>query len=247
MSSHDHPYEQSTAVWAINDPGASGTINATFSGVVKLVSATTETRTLGDPTFLNQNLVLEMDVDGGDITVTASTAFDEAGDTTLVFDDAGEYAQFIAIEIGTALVWRLTSVSPGVSGSLVATDNVYIRGRLYIKQATPQTATGTASLTDAQMIGGILVGTPAATATYTVRTGTQLEAALGGDIANDDSFDLTVINLGSAGDIITMAVASGITFVGSVTIDDPGADIPSSGTFRFRRVSANVFVAYRLN
>jgi hypothetical protein len=79
-----------------------------------------------------------------------------------------------------------------------------------------------------------------------MRTGTQIETALGGTLATGDFFDLTVINLGGAGDIITMAVASGVTFVGSEEIDDDGADVISSGTFRFVRGASNVFVGYRL-
>ena len=121
------------------------------------------------------------------------------------------------------------------------------RKRVLFNTPTPQTATDTAALSDAQILSGILVCTPTAAATYTMRTGTQIEAALG-SISNNDSFDLTIINLGGAGDIITMAVAVGVTFVGSLTIDDPGTDdsFDSSGTFRFRRTAANTFVGYRL-
>jgi hypothetical protein len=136
-------------------------------------------------------------------------------------------------------------VTTGTSGSGIA-GNIHLRAKVLGYQGTPETATDDASLTDAQMLSGILVCTPTAAAAYTVRTGTQIEAALGGTLATGDSFDLTVINLGGAGDIITMTVAAGVTFVGSVTIDDPGADINSSGTFRFVRGAANTFVAYRV-
>jgi hypothetical protein len=136
-------------------------------------------------------------------------------------------------------------VTTGTSGSGVA-GNIHLRAKVLGKQGTPETAADTASLTDAQILGGILVGTPTSTATYTMRTGTQIETALGGTLATGDFFDLTVINLGGAGDIITMAVASGVTFVGSEEIDDDGADVISSGTFRFVRGASNVFVGYRL-
>ncbi len=136
-------------------------------------------------------------------------------------------------------------VTTGTSGSGVA-GNIHLRAKVLGFQGTPETATDTAALTDAQMLSGILVGTPTAAAAYTVRLGTELETALGGTLATGDSFDLTVINLGGAGDIITMTAAAGITFVGSEEIDDDGADIVSSGTFRFVRGAANVFVAYRI-
>lgn len=137
-------------------------------------------------------------------------------------------------------------VTTGTSGSGVA-GNIHLRAKvLGYQDSTPETATDSASLSDAQMLAGILVGTPTAAAAYTVRTGTQLEAALGGTLADGDSFDLTVINLGGAGDIITMTAAAGITFVGAEEIDDPGTDVTSSGTFRFVRGAANTFVAYRI-
>lgn len=111
---------------------------------------------------------------------------------------------------------------------------------------TPPTATATATLTAAQMLGGVLVATPAATATYTTLTGALLEAALSTSIANDDTFDLCIINLGGAGDIITLAGGTDVSIVGSATVDDAGADINSSGVFRFRRTAADTFVAYRI-
>jgi len=111
---------------------------------------------------------------------------------------------------------------------------------------TPPTATGTTTLTAAQMTGGVLVATPAAIATYTTLTGTLLEAALHDDIDDDDTFDLCIINLGGAGDIITLAGGTDVSIIGSATVDDAGADINSSGVFRFRRTTDNTFVAYRI-
>lgn len=127
------------------------------------------------------------------------------------------------------------------------TDQVQMfRAQNFNVQAAPATITSTVTMTSAQMLSGVLEATPAAVATYTTLTGTLLEAALPEGIATNDSFDLTIINLGGAGDIITMAGGTGITFVGSVLIDDAGVDITSSGTFRFRRSAANVFIAYRI-
>jgi len=136
-------------------------------------------------------------------------------------------------------------VTTGTSGSGVA-GNVHLRAKVLGYVGTPETATDDATLTDAQILGGILVGTPTAAAAYTMRTGTQIEAALGGTLATGDYFDLTVINLGGAGDIITMTGAANMTFVGCEEIDDEGADITPSGTFRFVRGAANTFVAYRI-
>lgn len=117
------------------------------------------------------------------------------------------------------------------------------------KMPAPQTATDSASLTDAQMTGGVLVATPTAAAAYTVRTGTQLLAALPTDIAADDAFDLVIINLGGTGDDITLTAAADITIVGDPVVG-PIADVATEqmaqGTFRFRYTGTTVFIAYRV-
>ncbi len=119
------------------------------------------------------------------------------------------------------------------------------------KLGTPATATDTASLTDAQMVAGILVGTPTAAAAYTVRTGTQLKAALPTDLAAGDSFDLVIINLAATTNWdITLTAATDITIVGDPVVG-PLADVATQqaceGTFRFRFVSGTTFVAYRVS
>lgn len=117
------------------------------------------------------------------------------------------------------------------------------------KTGTPATATDTASLSDAQMLAGILVATPTAAAAYTVRTGTQLKAALPTDLAAGDTFNLTIINLGGTGDDITLTAATDITIVGDPVIG-PVADVAteqqSEATFAFRFVTGTTFVAYRI-
>jgi hypothetical protein len=127
---------------------------------------------------------------------------------------------------------------------------VFNRGTFQFRvMPTPATATNTASLTDAQMVAGVLVATPTAAAAYTVRTGTQLKAALPADMIADDSFDLVIINLGGTGDDITLTADTDITIVGDPVVG-PIADVAteqmSSGTFRFRFVTGTTFVAYRV-
>ncbi len=124
------------------------------------------------------------------------------------------------------------------------------RGTFQLKKlGTPATATDTASLSDAQMVAGLIVATPTAAAAYTVRTGTQLKAALPTDLAAGDAFDLTIINLGGTGDDITLTAATDITIVGDPVIG-PIADVAteqsSVGTFRIRFVTGTTFVAYRV-
>lgn len=132
----------------------------------------------------------------------------------------------------------------GLDGGLFnrATFNLF-------KMATPATATDTATLTDAQMVNGVIVATPTAAAAYTMRTGTQLKAALPTDLAADDAFDMIIINLGGTGDDITLTASTDITIVGDPVVG-PIADVAteqsSVARFRLRFVSGTTFVAYRV-
>lgn len=140
---------------------------------------------------------------------------------------------------------------PGAAhGSGLAGGSFVRSNRRFVTTPTPETATDTTSLTDAQMLSGILVCTPTAAAAYTVRTGTQLKAALPTDLTGDDAFDLTIINIGGTGDDITLTANTDITIVGDAVVRpsaDSGTEQAGQGTFRFRFVSGTTFVAYRIS
>lgn len=135
-----------------------------------------------------------------------------------------------------------------------AVDSFRVTGRIFETQdITPETATDTATLTDAQMLGKILVATPTSAAAYTTPTGALLDdavIAVHPALASGDSFDLVIINLGGTGDDITLTPpASGLTIVGNAVVG-PLADVAteqeSQGTFRFVRGAADTWVAYRV-
>ncbi len=113
-----------------------------------------------------------------------------------------------------------------------------------------QTATVTATLTAAQMLGEVL-DCPAgssATRTLTTLTGTQISAAFANRINVGDSFDLYVINSSTAGnDLVVMAGGTGVSTVGDLDIEemDAAANV-SSGLFRFRNTAANTWDMMRI-
>ena len=111
-------------------------------------------------------------------------------------------------------------------------------------QAAPQTATVTATLTVAQILGGILAGSPGTSAAaYTLPTVASLEAVLT-NAKVDSSFDLNVINVdGSSSGVITMTAGTGWTIVGLATV------VATAGTaqlFRARKTGAGAWTLYRL-
>ena len=115
-------------------------------------------------------------------------------------------------------------------------------------QAAPQTATTTATLTAAQITGGILVGTAGTGAvSYTMPTAAAIDAVFTNSKVNS-TFDLTVINLGTSSGVITMVVGTGITAVGNLLIAITGsaAGVGGAGQFTFRKTGDAAYTVYRV-
>jgi len=94
----------------ITDPGGAGAIPVTASGSVALVTAGAETRTLAAPTFIGQELTLYCKTFVGNAVVTCATTVNEAGNNTITFSATGQACRLYAVEEGSTLRWRLTSV-----------------------------------------------------------------------------------------------------------------------------------------
>jgi len=113
-------------------------------------------------------------------------------------------------------------------------------------QAAPQSATATATLTVAQVLGGILLGNPGSSAAaYTLPTVASLEAVLTAAKV-DSSFELAVINVdGSGGGVITMTGGgvTGWTVTGLATV---AATAGTAALFRARKTSATAWTLYRI-
>lgn len=120
--------------------------------------------------------------------------------------------------------------------------NPVASGNAFLLQPAPTALIATATLTIAQMLGGIITVTSAVAVTLTMPTGTLADAGvLAGSGATTNSFDWFVINLGSVAGAVTMAAGTGDTIVGSATIA-----IGTSAQFRTVKTAANTFVTYRL-
>lgn len=126
-------------------------------------------------------------------------------------------------------------------------------GRNLRTQATPAAKTTTTTLTAAEIMAGLITANQGAAgaATYTMPLGTDLETALIAafpGLANDDSFDVTIVNISTnAAEDVTVAGNTGTTAVGNMTIASNAAVTDQAwGTFRFRRTSANNYSFYRI-
>ena len=115
-------------------------------------------------------------------------------------------------------------------------------------QAAPQTATATATLTVAQVTGGLLVGNPSTTAaSYTLPTAAAIDAVFNNAKVNS-TFRLVVINLGTSTGLITMIAGTGITTVGNlvVAITGSAAGVGGAAEFLFRKTGDAAYSMYRV-
>ena len=92
---------------AITDPGNAGAIPVTNSGYVPIVTAGAETRTLAAPNHAGEMISIAMKTDGGDCVITCATGINQAANTTITLNDAGDSILLVAIYVGSNLRWRV--------------------------------------------------------------------------------------------------------------------------------------------
>lgn len=143
MSGHRVPFDLFNAQnKRMKDPGASGTIKVDRDFAhVPLVSAAAEARTLAAPTQANLHVLLYMKTDGGDITLTVTGGYDEAGSTTATFSATGQWMELVSVEEGSNIRWRVVRFD-GVTGptetfgTISAAGNISSAGSIKSTSAT---------------------------------------------------------------------------------------------------------------
>ena len=109
--------------------------------------------------------------------------------------------------------------------------------------AAPQTATATATLTAAQIVGGMLVANPSTSAaTYTLPTAALIDAAVPNATVGS-TFDLNLVNIGTSSGAVTLATATGLTDGGNAFT---AVAVTSSAMFRFRKTADNAYTVYKI-
>ena len=106
---------------------------------------------------------------------------------------------------------------PSVGGGYQIGDGN--RNEIFLgEMADPQTATATATLTAAQITGGMLVANPSTTAaSYTLPTAASVDAILT-NAKIGSTFNLSIVNLGTSSGALTIVAGTGWTLVGSATV-----------------------------
>jgi hypothetical protein len=131
----------------------------------------------------------------------------------------------------------------GAGGYLLGAGN---RGETIMGAAdAPQTATATATLSAAQLVGGMLYANPSTTAaTYTLPAASTLDTALPNAEAGN-TFDLAIVNVGTSSGTVALAMGSGTGFTdgGNATTS---VAITSSAIYRFRKTGTAAYTVYRI-
>ena len=110
MTAHRSLHDLYRAPFLMNDPGASGTITVDrWGAMVPIVSATAEARTLAVPTKAGLLCTVLLDDDGGDVTLTVTSGYNQTGDTSITLDTAGDFVTFISVKIGANYRWRIVA------------------------------------------------------------------------------------------------------------------------------------------
>jgi hypothetical protein len=191
----------------LTDPGASGTIYVDRQfGRVALVSAAAETRTLPVPERAGISLLLYMKTDGGDITLTVTSGYNEAGSTSIVFSATGQYVLFMSVQEGSTYRWRVVNYD-GVSG-----PGLSINGT-----AVTATAAELNTLSGQTLTTGAGVGITAGTGTV-YKNSVQLS---GGIYYTSILIDLTGL-ASSTTDLDVIGVAGGPAHIGRITAAQNG-------------------------
>jgi hypothetical protein len=161
--------------------------------------------------------------DGGDLVLAMTASLTDLRSAITLFDDR-------KITFNTNAAERMRIDSSG---------NVQVQtGAVMPYAPAPAAISAAATLTNANIQAQIISAT-GTTYTITMPLGTTLET-LATWVTTGIAYDFAVINTASG--IITMAVNTGVTSLGSLTIA-----IAASAQFRIRRTAANTFVLYRLS
>lgn len=199
----------------VPDPGDGGTIksggNSPF--YCELTSSTTETRTLEDPDGPGQFCLLQMKSDGGDITLTTSSAYDQAGSTTVTFNSNYDSIKFYSVEDGSSTyAWRVDAydgvTGPALELSTLDVDTLTVSGVTTLSGNLVLPSYSTPAETAEHGAGAI--GTAAVPATY--------RRVENGTIITEIKVDLTGLDSsGTENDVIGLSTG-GAAYLGRYVV-----------------------------
>lgn len=109
MVAHRVLFDAYTADHLVADPGDAGSIllAGKSEGVVQVVTAAAETRTLPAPLKAGVTVAIILYTDGGNCTLTVTNGYNNDNDTDVTLDDAGDFVKLESFNIGGTYRWRV--------------------------------------------------------------------------------------------------------------------------------------------
>lgn len=137
------------------------------------------------------------------------------------------------------------------AGGTAGVDGVVRVASTFSKKIVVTAMTTSATVTVAALRGGLITANQGggAGATYTLPTGTAMDAAMPSDFVAGDSFDFAICNISTnAAEDVTVAGDTGMVAKGNMTVASNAAvgDI-AAGLFRVVKEAANTYSFYRIS
>lgn len=144
-------YDLSGANYTLLDPGASAQLRTLDRSMVHFPITTNaaESRTLPVPIKAGLLVAVSLASDGGDLTLTVTSGFEQAGTTDVVFDDAGDSVVFMSFQTAASTYrWKILAAD-GVTGpvgqELQTFAGIISSGIISVDDTTDSTSTTTGS------------------------------------------------------------------------------------------------------
>jgi len=177
-------------VW---DPGSGGQLAPDRDrAVFPVTTLAAESRTLVQPTKAGLITTVVLDVDGGDLTLTVTGGYNADAETSITFDDAGDFVTFISIKVGTSYVWRVVAQE------------------------------GTTTALEDFSVDALTLTTLTLTGTTVTATGTELNVVDSGPVFNDLAVTAGVGITGAADNFASGVEQVGTLFKTTIVIDIDG-------------------------
>lgn len=190
MGGANLPFLLKDGLFTGRDPGNAGALAVDRNMIqFELVTAGSETRTLANPDRAGMLVGVVLKTDGGDCVLTTASAYDQGAHTDVTFDDAGDYAVFQSMAVGTGFRWRLIAAG-GVSGPslVIVGDDLLERSYLVADEdAIYPLALESFKPTDTPALLGTTANTPTGAFGCTVGTHGSAGPIIKGTAASNNS------------------------------------------------------------
>lgn len=160
----------------------------------------------------------------GPATLTIPATLDSNNEVLITWEPAPGAIGYDVLKnlTGTVPAGLVTAllVAARTANSYTDTGRALVATNVTANDLNLQTATDTATLTSAQMLGNpcVLTGTPTGAAAYTTPTAAILLLAMQGAVIGSSSYILIIRNTSGGANTITLTAGSNVTITGTATI-----------------------------